>query len=39
MATPTTRSARYGAREMELGGADVKRYLLWRYTVVWRKPL
>jgi ubiquinone/menaquinone biosynthesis C-methylase UbiE len=25
--------------EMELGGADVRRHLLWRYTVVWRKPL
>jgi SAM-dependent methyltransferase len=26
------------ACETELGGADVKRHLLWRYTVVWRKP-
>jgi ubiquinone/menaquinone biosynthesis C-methylase UbiE len=27
------------ACEMELGGANVRRYLLWRYTLVWRKPL
>lgn len=27
------------ACQMELGGADVRRRLLWRYTVVWRKPL
>src|SRR5215207_10839135 len=26
------------ACETELGRADVKRHLLWRYTVVWRKP-
>jgi hypothetical protein len=27
------------ACETELGDATVKRRLLWRYTVVWRKPL
>ena len=27
------------ACETELGGAAVRRRLLWRYTVVWRKPL
>ena len=27
------------ACETELGGAAIRRHLLWRYTVVWRKPL
>jgi SAM-dependent methyltransferase len=35
---PTLAEVR-GACETELRGAFVRRHLLWRYTVVWRKPL
>jgi SAM-dependent methyltransferase len=35
---PTLAEVR-GACETELGGAAIRRHLLWRYTVVWRKPL
>jgi ubiquinone/menaquinone biosynthesis C-methylase UbiE len=37
-AYPTLAEVRQ-ACETELGGAAVRRRLLWRYTVVWRKPL
>ena len=37
-AYPTLGEVR-SACEMEVGGAAVKRHLLWRYTVVWHKPL
>jgi len=37
-AYPTLSQVR-GACETELRGATVRKHLLWRYTVVWRKPL
>jgi hypothetical protein len=35
---PTLAEVR-GACETELRDAAVRRHLLWRYTIVWRKPL
>ena len=38
-AYPTLAEVRCACCESELGRAAVSRRLLWRYTVVWRKPL
>ena len=36
---PTLAEVRAGFAEAELPGAKLRRHLLWRYSVVWRKPV